>query len=66
MPHGVSSQSFFLRLVSLSQCSNGKIRHYAFFHFAKMPPLAESKWDLKIHLATSSYHIRSRGIVDKK
>jgi len=27
-----------------------------------MPPLAKSKWDLKIHPATYSYHTRSRRI----
>jgi len=27
-----------------------------------MPPLAKSKWDLKIHPTTSSYHTRSHGI----
>jgi len=66
MPHGIFSQSFFIRLVSILSMferQNRTLSIFPFFHyFAKMPPLAKSKWGLKIHPATSSYHPRSRGI----
>jgi len=60
MPHEISSQSFFIRLVnvlSMFKWQNRTLSIFPFFHyFAKMPLLAKSKWDLKIHRATSSYH----------
>jgi len=59
MPHGISSQSFFIRLISILsmlEWQNRTLSIFPFFHyFAKMPPLAKSKWDLKIHPATCSY-----------
>jgi len=66
MPHEISSQSFFIRLVSIRsmfEWQNKTLSIFPFFHyFAKMPPLVKLKWGLKIHSATSSYHIRSHGI----
>jgi len=62
MPHRISSQSFFIRLVSILSMferQNRTLSVFSFFHyFAKRSPLAKSKWDLKIHSAMTSYHTR--------
>jgi len=44
MPHGIFSQSFFVRFVSILSMLERTLSIFPIFHyFAKMPPLAKSK-----------------------
>jgi len=52
MPHGISSQSFFIRLVSslsILEWQNRTLSIFPFFHYFVKTPLAKSKCNLKIH-----------------